>query len=413
MRSEDLSQALSDAAADMELKILAETKLCDSCLGRLFARVGKGVANETRGIMVRKLLNIETSVSPNDCAVCGGLTSRTGYFVELALEALNEWEFGNFLVGTKVSPEIQAIEENVWAETRTEHSEPIKAELNREIGKILESSTGKPAEFAKPDIVVILDTTYESTDVQVSPLYFYGRYQKRTRGIPQTRWPCRACAGKGCERCDHTGKMYQDSVEELIGRIALKHTGGKDHRFHGMGREDIDALMLGTGRPFVFEVKEPKKRTLDLKALEKDVNESTEHIRISDLRPSDSNEVVQIKSARLDKKYRVKISFDEPVGEEKFKEVVASFGDNSISQWTPKRVAHRRADRERKRQIKGISLQQISPAEVVIEIVAEAGTYIKEFVHGDDGRTKPSISGQLGMKCEVKTLDVLEIMENE
>jgi len=33
---------------------------------------------------------------------------------------------------------------------------------------------------------------------------------------------------------------------------------------HGMGREDVDARMLGRGRPFIIEIKEPRRRHFDL-----------------------------------------------------------------------------------------------------------------------------------------------------
>lgn len=41
----------------------------------------------------------------------------------------------------------------------------------------------------------------------------------------------------------------------------------------------------------------------------------------------------------------------------------------------------------------------------------QAGTYIKEFVHGDDGRTNPSLGSLLGCSgpAEILELDVLEI----
>jgi tRNA pseudouridine synthase 10 len=42
-------------------------------------------------------------------------------------------------------------------------------------------------------------------------------------------------------------------------------------------------------------------------------------------------------------------------------------------------------------------------------ITAEAGTYIKELVSGDGGRTEPSITGVLGMKALCKKLEVTEI----
>jgi tRNA pseudouridine synthase 10 len=47
------------------------------------------------------------------------------------------------------------------------------------------------------------------------------------------------------------------------------------------------------------------------------------------------------------------------------------------------------------------------------KIKAESGTYIKELVTGDDGRTKPSISDVLKMKCIVVSLDVMQVHDDE
>ena len=411
MVSEDFRTGIDEAVSQIDKEALNQFQLCDTCLGRLFAKVGKGMENSARGIIARQLLEYDACEDAGKCKVCQGITSKYDHLAELALQTTKPWEFNSFLVGTKFEPEILAAEEQVWAESRAVHTEPIKAEFNREIGKRLEKITGIVVEFGKPDIVVIIDTLYETVDIQVNPIYFYGRYQKLSRGIPQTRWPCRKCNGKGCERCKETGMMYPNSVEELAGRVALKHTNGTDHRFHGMGREDIDALMLGTGRPFILEIKEPKIRKLDLQQLQKSINDSTDLIIISELRNSDSEEVVKIKSARPQKSYRVNVSFSEPIDKENLKEVVISLGGISIAQRTPKRVSHRRADMERVRRVEKIEAKLLSPTEAVIDITAEAGTYIKEFVHSDDGRTVPSIAGKLGIECEVKALDVLEIID--
>ena len=37
----------------------------------------------------------------------------------------------------------------------------------------------------------------------------------------------------------------------------------------------------------------------------------------------------------------------------------------------------------------------------------EAGTYIKELVHGDFGRTRPSLSSILGCNIDILALDVI------
>lgn len=44
-----------------------------------------------------------------------------------------------------------------------------------------------------------------------------------------------------------------------------------------------------------------------------------------------------------------------------------------------------------------------------IDVVTQAGTYVKEFVHGDLGRTKPCLSQIVGGYVDIIALDVLDI----
>jgi tRNA pseudouridine synthase 10 len=46
---------------------------------------------------------------------------------------------------------------------------------------------------------------------------------------------------------------------------------------------------------------------------------------------------------------------------------------------------------------------------VSLIIEAESGTYIKELISGDGGRTRPSLSELVGVPCNVSKLDVIEI----
>ena len=41
--------------------------------------------------------------------------------------------------------------------------------------------------------------------------------------------------------------------------------------------------------------------------------------------------------------------------------------------------------------------------------VTQAGTYIKEIVHGDFGRTEPSLCTLLGCECDILQLDVRDV----
>ena len=48
-----------------------------------------------------------------------------------------------------------------------------------------------------------------------------------------------------------------------------------------------------------------------------------------------------------------------------------------------------------------------------VQLRTEAGTYVKEWVEGDGGRTDPNLSGVLGVPLKVESLDVLEIHDIE
>ncbi|MEM2509202.1 MAG: tRNA pseudouridine(54/55) synthase Pus10, partial [Candidatus Thermoplasmatota archaeon] len=186
----------------------------------------------------------------------------------------------------------------------------------------------------------------------------------------------------------------------------------KDESFHGAGREDIDVLMLGNGRPFILELKEPKKRKIDLKILEKKINEYAKgKVEVSNLRYASKHEIEKLKSAKYEKVYRLKIKF---AGDGKINEAVNALRGRTINQRTPSRVAHRRADRVRERKIIDIKIKDMKMNEAIIEVVAEAGTYIKELITGDNGRTTPSLSELYGSKIEVEELDVIYVGdENE
>ena len=412
----------------------ARFALCPHCFGRLFATLGHGLTNDNRGEMVSRWIgegreDIEAlfegfegfegfdgsspsgDVSDNSaegCYLCGGLFDHIDEFASLIAEKLGDLEYDTILVGSRVEAEILSREEEVLRETSTGYAESIKSELNRETGKRVCFCLDKDVDFKHPDIQAVIDTRYMEVELQINPLYIYGRYRKLVRGIPQTRWLCRYCRGKGCAYCDWKGKLYPTSVEEIIEEPLIAKTGGVLAKLHGAGREDIDARMLGGGRPFVIEILEPRKRKIDLRSVEEEVGHSGS-VEISHLRSSNREEVRRIKSEKSRKTYRVKIRLQRPIEERKIKEAIASLIENPISQRTPRRVAHRRSDMIRKRSAIECELTRIAGEECELRIVGESGLYIKELLNGDEGRTSPSLSDLLGVDCEVLELDVLEV----
>lgn len=393
---------------------LASEGLCDRCLGRMFGKIGTGMTNDVRGRMIRDALSEmgEDLPAADLCAVCEDVFSLMPRFAENVAEAVNEVESENFLVGTKVEPSIVETEKALWEKYGLENPEAIKSELNREIGKLVLPLVHRRVEFKNPQVVALVDTRFGDVKLDIAPLFIGGRYNKYSREIPQTIWPCRECHGKGCPHCHGKGKIYETSVQEIIGNIALEMAEGDEHFFHGMGREDIDARMLGDGRPFVLEISQPKKRFIDLDELEKR-SSAGEMAAFNSLHFVQREAVERYKGAASDKIYRVRVKADGKVNKETVVEVALSFKDADIDQRTPRRVEHRRADLVRHRRIHWVTADSFDEDGFDLELETDSGTYVKEFVSGDDGRTQPNFSERLGIKCVVVALDVLAIDYHE
>lgn len=48
-----------------------------------------------------------------------------------------------------------------------------------------------------------------------------------------------------------------------------------------------------------------------------------------------------------------------------------------------------------------------------LALTTSAGTYVKEFVHGDLGRTRPSVRDILGCAADIVQLDVVDVIDGE
>ncbi len=449
---------------DKVLNILEEQYLCSHCLGRMFALLGTSTTNYERGRSLlltltlenhaiylssekdmiqialknlnllafnarfdpaRRVLeqegfstNLEKDKEP--CFLCRDIFEKSSEYVEAGLKALESLEFENFLVGTSLNPEIINKEDKFKSKYNILESESFKGHFNREIGSKLALKLNKPSEFSNPEVTLVYSLDYNSfsIDLITKSLFISGRYNKLVRGIPQTHWDCRTCQGRGCEKCDNTGKQYQTSVEELISPEFLKQSSALGTKFHGAGREDIDVRMLGDGRPFVLELVRPLKRNLNLFQIEKKTNKmNKKKIKISRLKFSSKKQVVQIKtqSEHSRKSYRAIGQIDSKLSKEEFalkvKELKERVVGHEINQRTPTRVSHRRSDKYRTKFIYNIEAKYLKPNLFEFYIEVQGGTYIKELIHGDDGRTIPSFSEIFGAPMMCKELDVVEILQ--
>lgn len=387
--------------------------LCPECLGRTVGRWGRGLSNPERAARMAAALGVPVpSLPPDGCSVCRGAFDRWTTWVERVQRAGAGVEWHRFSCGSRWDPELLAHEESVWLEVGTSHGESMRGAFNRELGKRVQAATGTEGAPDRPDVVFLADVPVGRVEVTILPLYLEGRYRKLDRTLPQTKWPCRSCQGRGCDRCQGTGKTYPESVEEIVAAPFLSAAEADGSRFHGMGREDIDARMLGRGRPFVLEILHPRRRTLDVPALlEKLRTTASGRVEVDDMAPCEAARVVQIKEATPEKSYRVGVVGE--ASEAKIKEALAFVAGRAIAQRTPTRVSHRRSDLVRPKRIVEARLVEVGEGRFTLDLRAEAGTYIKEWVEGDGGRTDPNLSQLLGVPLNVEFLDVLEIHDRE
>ena len=387
-------------------------KICKHCLGRKLSKTIEGTNNIERADKVCEELGID--LDDADCVICDNIFDKLddGLYdkIDAKISQLGI-EFDTFLVGSQIPKDIQERDEELSEEFDL-GVETIKKEVNRLIGLGIWEKYDKEAEFERQDIVFNIDLRKEpKVRIQINPLYVEGKYNKYKRGIPQTKWPCTKCKGRGCDECNGTGKQYPESVEELISEHFLKLTKGKEAKFHGAGREDIDVLMLGSGRPFVLEIKKPKIRKLDLAKLEDEINKINEgKTAYHGLKLCERGRKAEIKQSSPDtyKVYEAIVECDEPFDPDKLEELTKL---NEIHQQTPLRVLRRRTDMVRIKHVLDLKYEIIDDKTFKMRIKTEGGLYIKELISGDEGRSQPNVSEILGVGAICEQLDVVEVSE--
>ena len=163
--------------------------------------------------------------------------------------------------------------------------------------------------------------------------------------------------------------------------------------------------MLGNGRPFVVELVNPRRVVFtpdEMAALQAEINRSpaVQVLHLQQVSPADAD-VIHEGQASKRKRYLALIWGTN------MRDFEAH--DILIHQKTPIRVMHRRALMTRPRTVYDLRIVKITGEYGVMFVETEAGTYIKEFVHGDLGRTTPSVCEILGCDCDILSLDVIGV----
>ncbi|UJR31972.1 hypothetical protein I4U23_019445 [Adineta vaga] len=241
---------------------------------------------------------------------------------------------------------------------------------------------------------------------QHDSVFVAGRYNKYSRTLSQTPWVIDGI------------RKAETSVEELITLPISKLVSAKHHAFLSSGREDVDVRTLGRGRPFVLEFRQPSRILYQLeefRAVQHEINTLTKDVRVRDLQQVSKEDSNQIKEGEEEKTkcYEALCYTETQIDQNELDQRLASVSNPLIiEQKTPIRVLHRRTVMTRQRSITELSAISIDSYHFRLRLTTQAGAYVKEFVHGDFGRTKPNLTMILDRFVDILELDVLAVNIN-
>jgi len=241
---------------------------------------------------------------------------------------------------------------------------------------------------------------FKSVNARHESIYIAGRYKKWCRILSQSPWIV------------EQERRLENSVSEIIIRPIKKRSLSSEMRFSSSGREDINVRMLGRGRPFAIELVNPKRTKFSyevLREIENDINTNPK-VTVKHLQIIDKDELKELKAGEASK-IKVYKALCYVKGELPDIEKLKNCAPLEILQHTPIRVLHRRANMVRPRTIH--SMKAVATKVGVdngcsffnVILSTQAGTYVKEFVHGDFGRTNPCLRTVL----ENDTVDILAL----
>lgn len=417
---------LDDARA-----VLGTGPVCDFCLGRCFADRSSGLNVEERGHALRVTCAIAADepfapVKPADCWVCSGASIvDVDAWTEQVSDALADVEFETFQIGTR--PPERVVENERLLRQRAglapNSGVTFNAVVNREVGERLARLTGATVDRERPDVVPVLDMVDGGVEVRINPVYLYGRYRKLEPGVSQRVRRCPVCEGTGtvavddatrsCDNCGGSGRL--PSVEELIAWPVSEAMAASEVTFHTAGREGTDVLMLGTGRPFVLEIKEPRRRGTAAAELAAAVNEAADGaVTVDDVTPVTSTMVSHIGQQPFRQRYRLTVTFADPVPEATFQEAVDNLDGSTVRRHLRiEELAEGRRPHEVVRTLTTVTGDWLDDRTATVAFEVEAGIEPESIATGADGGTEPSLSTLVGTDVDVTEVAIVEVEGRE
>ncbi len=198
-------------------------------------------------------------VTETECFICAGMMDEVIRMVRAAAKTAKRYEFHTFSVGVSVPEGVQEREDELRSNLKLKGNETIKTQAARLVAGDVSKTLGRSVDRQRPDLTLLVDFGAGKVSATSRPLFYYGRYTKPA-GVSQRRELCSNCGGGGCKKCRNTGFDLKPSVEGLLRRKLAGFSGSDKMTFSWLGSEDRESSVCSPGRPFVADVKSPRKR---------------------------------------------------------------------------------------------------------------------------------------------------------
>lgn len=422
-----------DRLIEASIRALERYPLCSHCLGRMFAKYGLELTNDERGRAIKTLLQIvlyeklakrevsreylqllsENAGEPlsslfrriygenvvnKPCYICGGRLSKRLFeeYADRVYAKFVENRVKRFLIGVTLPKDILLREIEVYSSVDLSRSESIRSEIKREIGKIIRDKYGLAPDFDDPEAVAVLNILSGSIEIYLKPVYLEGVYLKKARNIPHVPWITK------------DAPLYPISLQSFLRERLRNLFGSEEIYLHASGREDVDVRMIGNGRPVVVEIDKPLYREIDVREVNEVLKNDLIEFKLE--KPVKRDRVVFLKMTSRSKRkiYKVLVYSPRELAYSDLETLEKHFSSNNIvNQRTPIRVLSRKKDYVRVRRVHSIKTSLVSTNVFEALIKCDGGLYVKELVHGDNGRTTPSFSSVLGVDLTPLEVDVV------
>jgi tRNA pseudouridine synthase 10 len=345
------------------------------------------------------------------CHICSGLMHKTDSVVQKIRNSLSDdYHFKTFLIGVTLPSSLYEKEDQIRARFKIRGRENIKSQLVRDLRKKFRKYTNKQIDFSYPDVTVNLQFRKESElgiDIQMRSLIIFGRYIKKNRGIPQRAGGLQPHTQSGTSLYVNPSPPHgsticsveDTSIQSIISKEILGLTRGQALKFSWIGSEDKNSLVLGSGRPFFVQVRNPK--TLHLNENKLSFPRYGLSVNLESLFKKLPEQPVQFIA-----KTRIIIQTPRQLVKEEVLKIRSL--TNSV-------ISFRNQKKLRRTSTKRIySLDVVKQDNRIYELylVADGGLTIKQFVEGREC-INPNVSTVVNLKCECLMFDVLDILINK